>query len=185
MFEEVDPCRAAGGHNREFDTLVTRKECAEALKNLSAFFHNGKVRSEVCVEHVVKAQTAEGTCELPGNYSSGLVAEFLTKSDSYRWCGLGNDDLVGIADILEETVRIIALHKSSGRAHGNALTAVGAVRVRKHIIEGGGDSRIKSTPYCTENANRLDIVTYAFAAAAEYALVHIAGNGDSGFLLAG
>ena len=154
------------------------------MEDFGAFFHDGKVGGEVGVEHIVEAEAAEGGRELAGYDGAGLIAEFLAEGDADGGRGLRDNDLVRVAEVVEETVRVVALGQGAGRAHRDALAAVGAVRLGEHAVEGRGDGGVEAAADGAEHAHRLDIVAHAFAAAAEDALVHVAGDGDGLLVLA-
>ena len=183
MLIEVNPRRAAGSHDGEFHALVTAKERLEAVKDLRALLHDSKVCGKVSVKHVVKAKVAERGCQFSGNNCSGLQAEFLAKGHAYCRCGLCNHNLVRIAEVVQQPVSVVTFREGAGGAHSHALAAVCAVSILEHTVEGGCDCSFKATADGSQHAHRLDLVAHCLAAAAQDALVHIAGYGRGLLLL--
>ena len=183
MLIEVDPCRAAGGHDGELDRSVAGKMPLQAVYDLRTFLHYGHVGTEVGVEHIVESQFTECGGEFPGNQCSGSHAELFPEGSPYRRGRLGDDHLVMIAEVVHEAVGVVALRQGTGRTGCHALSAVGAVGVLHHLVEGRSYGGVESAADCAEGSDGLDIVAHAFAAAAEYALVHVPGDGRGEFLL--
>ena len=185
MLEEIDPSRAARSHDRQFYGLVARQESFQAFQDLGAFLHDGQVGGEVGVEDLGEAQVLEGGHQFAGDDRTGLHAEFLAEGDADGRSGLRDDDLVGIAEVVEQTVGIVTLGQGAGRADRHALAAVGAVRILEHPVEGRGDGGVETAADGTQHTHRLNGVAHTLAAAAEDALVHVARDGGRHLFLAG
>ena len=158
MLIEIHPGRAAGCHDGELHALVPAKEGPQAVEDFGTLFHDGEVCGEVGVKHIVEAKVAEGGCKLAGDNGAGLHAEFLSKCHANRRGGLGDDYLFRVAEVVQEAVCVVTLSECSGGADGHALTAVGAVGVLEHAVEGRGDGGLEAATYGAKNAHRLDLV---------------------------
>ena len=173
MLIEVDPGRAAGSHDRKLDILVSGEEFLQALEYFGSFLHYRQVGGEISVENVVEAEFPESCCELAGHKGAGCHSEFFAEGGPDRRGRLGDHDLVGIAEVVHQLVGVVVLSQCSGRADRYALSAIGAVGILDHLVECGGDGGVEAAADSAEGSYRLDIVAYAFAAAAVYALVHV------------
>ena len=158
MLVEIHPGRAAGCHDGELHALVPAKEGPQAVEDFGTLFHNGEVRGEVCVKHIVEAKVAEGGCKLAGDNGAGLHAEFLSKCHANRRGGLGYHYLFRVAEVVQEAVCVVTLRESAGGTNRHALTAVGTVGFLEHAVEGGGDGGLEAATHGTKHAHRLDLV---------------------------
>ena len=184
MLVEVHPSGAARSHHGQFHVLIAGKELVEATQDLGTLFHDGEVGSEVGVEHVVKAEVTQRGSQLAGNDGAGLHAELLAQSNAHGGCGLSDNHLVGVGEVVHELVGIVMLGEGTGGTYGDALAAVGTVGVHEHLVEGGSDGGVETTTDSAQHADRLHVVADALATAAVNALLHVAGDGGSELLLA-
>ena len=123
VLEEIHPCRAAGGQDRQLDILVATEESLEAAEKLGTLFHDGQVSTPVGVEHIVEAEGLEGGGELAGHDGTGLHAEFLTESHTHGGSHLDNRLLAGIHDGADDLGGVVDFGKSTHRTNGDALAA--------------------------------------------------------------
>ena len=101
VLEEVDPCRTAGGKDRQADGLVALEVTGQAVQYLGSFFHDGEVGGKVRVEHVVETQFAQGIYHLARHQCAGGQIELFAQGGSYGRCRLHNDHFVWIGKVLE------------------------------------------------------------------------------------
>ena len=76
------------------------------------------------------------------------------------------------------------LGKSAGGTNSNTLTAIGAVGVGEHLVEGGCDSGVETAADSAEDTYRLNVIADTLATAAVNALLHVARDGGGELLLA-
>ena len=88
MLEEFHPCRTAAGQNRKI--FVFR----DSINHFMGFFHDGQIRCEVGVKHIIKSKILQGGDHLPGHHRSWLKSEEFTQGYSHRWCHLDHNGLV-------------------------------------------------------------------------------------------
>ncbi len=185
VLEEIDPGRAARRHDRKLDALVAGQMSLQAFEDLGACFHDGKGGGEVRVEHLGKAQVTEGGYHLAGHDGAGLHAELLAEGHADSGSRLGDDDLVGVHQVVHQAVGVVTLGQGARRADGDALAAISAIRVLKHAVEGRSDGGVETAADSAEDTHGLDIVAHSLATAAEDALVHVARDGGGNLFLAG
>ena len=93
--------------------------------------------------------------------------------------------LSGLARVLEQALVWSRSVNAPTGADGYALPAVGALTVRHHLVEGGGNGGVESAADGTQRAYGLHVVADTLAAAAEDTFVHVADDGRSHLPLAG
>ena len=175
VLDKTDPAgRAAGEHGERAPLL-------DAVDQLVRLFHNGEVRGEVDVEHLVKAEHAHGGEHLALGIGADGVAEFLADGGAHGGSRRDDDDLFGIVDGGAHVVDLFALVQGARRADGDALAAGDAGRLAQVRIERTGDVRMESAAGRRNDGDLLHALAHRDAAAAEDALFvvahEIAGGG--------
>ena len=92
MFTEFYPTWTARCYKRKFSTILY------PFNKLSAFFHDGEVRREVHVEHLIKAQTLERSNHLAGDAGAYRYAELLAQTKAHSRSRLDDDVLCFVSD---------------------------------------------------------------------------------------
>ena len=174
MLEEVDPTRAAGSQDRQTDTLVAFHELLDTAEKLGAFLHDGKVGSEVGVEHIVEAEATQGSGHLAGDDGAGGHAELFTEGHTRGRSRVDDDGLLRIVDGSHDVAGVVHLSEGADRANLDALTAHDARRVDEVLLEGRSHDGAEATVDGAQGTNGLDVVTHVLATAAHHALVHVA-----------
>ena len=177
MFVEVYPGRAAGRHQRDRNALVSAKEFGEPFKELASFLHDGGVCREVGIKYIVESQIFKSRNHLAGNYAARSVPELFSKGNPHCWGNLYDHGLLRVLEIVYELVCISPFCKGSYRADGNALSAICAVSIFEHPVEGRGYGGIEAPSNCTKGSNCLIDIAHRLAPAAVDALVHVPYDG--------
>ena len=139
-----------------------------------SFFHDCEVCTEVSVEYLVKAETAQ-SCD-------HLACDYLTcgKSESFAQCySCGGSCLDYCVLFLvckcgEYFFCVVLFADSRCRADCRALSAECADRISESESEGGFDQCLKAAVYKSVDIKSLTLMARSDAAAAEYALVRVA-----------
>ena len=175
-FDVLDPAGGAGGHHGQ-DHFLAGEGLGDALQELGAFFHDGQVGGPVGVEHGVEAQTAQGRGQTAGLRGAGGNAEAFADAHADGGSGLHDHVLVGVVDGGPDAFLMVGLFQSANGADHGALTAESAVGIADRDILGGADQGLEAAVLSVQDADFLDLVADADAAAAEDALGHVAGEG--------
>ena len=107
MFEEVHPCRTTGRKDGQADGLVAVEIACQAVQDFGAFFHDGEVGCEIGVEYIVESQFAQGVYHFSGYQCARGESEFFSQGSAYGRCGLHDDYLVRVCQVIEQAVGVI------------------------------------------------------------------------------
>ncbi len=172
FLHEIDPGRAAARDERQLVRLF-----GEAVDELSAFFHNGDVCTEVGIKDRVKAQAAECSVELAGQVRAGGVTQDI--ANGYTDCRSNLDDTmeIRVLERLPNLGGIIMLNDGACGAVSGALTAANTGRFFQSDFTGRGDTRINATLKEAQRPDVLHDLTDVYASAAENTLAAVHGDG--------
>ena len=168
LLAELYPARRTGGYHRQ------RAAVLDAVNQLVGLFHDGEVRAEVGVEHLVKAQTPEGGGHLAGHGGAHRHAELLAQRRAHGRSGLHDHELLRIVQGVPYLGGVVLLGQSAAGANVNALAAVDAAGSAQRVIPGGGDNAVEAAMHHAYRADVLHLVADGDAAAAQYALGGVA-----------
>lgn len=168
MFHKLNPAGRAGSHHRQHAAVRNSSE------ELIAFFHNGKVGSEVNVEDVVEAEASK--CR--NHFALGIAADGISEffADANTRCGSGADDnvLIGVRKVADDVVDFVLFAKCARGAYFDTLTAADARIVRKVGFKRASDMRVESAGVCADNRDGLIFFAGSHATTAKHALVVVA-----------
>ena len=167
LLNMLDPAGAAGGEHRELCTVF------HFLKELGAFFHNGKVGGKVRVIDHVKAEAAERRDELAGDRLIGGHAELFCQADTDGRCKLNNDTLVRIVEHLPHLGDLAVDGESTRRADCRTLAAAYTAGLDQHLAEARSYHCLLAALCKVNRADVLDLSAHTYAKAAEDALGRI------------
>ena len=171
VLQILDPSRRAGGEHRQHAAVL------DAAQQLGRFLHDGQIRAEIGVKHLVKAQTAQRLRHLAGDAGADGQAEFLAQRHADGRSGLHDDELLRVGERIPDLVRVVALAQRADRAGVDALAAEHAVRLQHGLSERRGDHGLKAAVHRADRADLLHIAADGHAAAAQDALVRVADDG--------
>ena len=140
VFRKVYPARRAGSNHRENTAVLY------PIQEFGRFFHNGKVGTEVSVEHFLIAQATERRDHFAGNGSSYLHTEFFAESRANRGSGL-NDDVFARLERRVNSFDFRRFHKSARRTNVDTLTAHNTGRINETSVFRGSDDGLKPTVF--------------------------------------
>ena len=150
------------------------------MEELAALLHNGQVGSEVGVEHIVKAQPAQGGGHaLHGGLLPGQT-EGLAPGGAHGGGHLDHGDLVRVGQGGEHLHGVVPLPQAAGGAVGDALAAQGAVRVLHDPVSRHVDHGAPAGAGYVPDAQRLHLVAHLDAAHTLDALVIVVIQGEGG-----
>ena len=167
VLAELDPSRRAGGYHGQHAAVL------DPVDELVGLLHDGHVRAEVGVEHLVKAQAAKGRGHLALHVGANGQAELLAKSRANGGGGLHDDYLLRVVDGVDNVLGVVPLGQSPGGAADDALAAGHAGHVAQGLLEGAAYLRVKAAVIGADNGHVL-ILARGHAAAAEHALCVVA-----------
>ena len=122
------PARAAAReHGPAAAVALALGGLTQALEQLGALLHNGEVGREIGVEHVLKANAAQGASQALNGGLLARNAELLAPGATHGRRNLHQYDLVGIGDGVEHGLGIVTLAQGARRAMRDALTARDAI----------------------------------------------------------
>ena len=171
FFAVGDPSGAAGGNHRQYAAVL------DAVDQLGALLHNGKVRAEIGIEYLVKAQAAHGGHHFAGNAGADGQAKFLAQGGADGGRGLNADDLFRIGQGGPYFIDFALFMQRAYGAGFNALAAVHTGAVRQGFAEGRAYRGVKAAFGHADGADLLYILADGDAAAAMDALGVVAHDG--------
>ena len=130
--QEPDPAGAAAGEHGEFFSVPG----LEPFQELIGLFHNGEVRPEGGVVHMVEPQLPEGRRHFPDGPLLPGQAEGFAPGRPHRRSHLDQGHFVRVRQGFVEFVRIVPFPEPGHRTVGDALAAQGAVRILDHSVPG-------------------------------------------------
>ena len=144
--DEPYPAGAAGCEHRELRLILICKPGEE----LGTFLHNREVGSEVRVEDIVESHDLQSSAESLDRCLLGRQSEGLAPGSPDGGSDLDDRDLLGIAEGIDDLLRIIPLGERSDGAVGDALAAECAVgsleRICTAYVDSGTGTRIDEIP---------------------------------------
>ena len=87
------------------------------------FFHNSEVGREVCVKHLIKAESAKSGNHFALNVCADFITELFAERRTDCRSGLNNNEFIGVVDSGKNLVCVVLLIKCAGGAVDYALTA--------------------------------------------------------------
>ena len=139
--------------------------------------HDRQVGAPVGVENGVKAHAPQRRGKASRFAAARRQAEALADADTHRGRGLHDHVLLRVAEGGKHTLLVAGLPQRAHRADDHALPAEGAGSIADGQAEAGADHRVEAAVFRREDGRGLDLLADADAAAAEDALVGIAGDG--------
>ena len=172
-FAILDPAgRAAGDHGQH-------AALGQPLHQLGAFLQDGQVRAEIGVEHLVKAQTAQGGGHFAGNAGAHGNAKFLAQGGAHGGSGLHHNMLGAFQQLVHGLDGILFLQSAHGAGH-DALAAAHAAGIGQGQLPGALDGGGEAAAHSADDAHVLLLVAGGHAAAAQHALVVVAHHAGAG-----
>ncbi len=152
---------------------------AQAVQELAAFLHDGHVRREVGVEHVVEAQRAQRGGQAPLAGVGAFEPEPFAPRGAHRRGHLGHAHRVEVGQGSQHRIGVVALAQGAGRAMGNALAAQRAAG----ILDGQAVAHVHVEPrgavLDVPHIAALHLGAHLHAAQAAHALRAIADEGEA------
>ena len=146
------------------------------------FFNDRKVSAEVGVINAVEAEAPESSCHLSFNACADRIAECFAEGCADCGSCLDEYGLFGISKSCEYGFCSVFFVKGACRADSDALTAVNAGRVTEGHIVCAADRGLETSVVRADNADRLEMFTGGYAAAAEDTFVVVADHMGCGFV---
>ena len=176
VLTELDPAGRAGGDHRQLAAVL------HTIQELVGFFHDGQVSTEVGIEDLVEAETAQRSSHLALGIGADGLAEFFRQSGTDSGSGLHDHILVGIGNGLGHVVDAGFLIQSAHGADSDTLTAADAGGVGQVHLEGGADVGLEAAVVGADNADALILLTGSNTATAQDALGVVADHVGSGLV---
>ena len=115
----------------------------QMLQKFAAFFHDGQIGGKVGIEHIVKANAAQGGDHPAHSGLAGLQAQLLGPSGPDGGRHLDDSDFIGVCQSVKNLLGVVPLPQSAHRALGDTLAAQRAVRlfdfpVQRNVYCGAG-----------------------------------------------
>ena len=171
--DKADPAGAAGG---EHGPLVLA--CVgEALNKLAALLHDRQVSGEVGVKDIVEANLPQGGDHPLDRRKLGAEIKRLGPGCADRGCDLHDSNPVWVLQGVEDGARVVPLDEACGGTVGNALAAVGALRLGDVPVAGDVDGRPGAGSGDVPDVHILDAVADLDAAHTLDALVFVPDQG--------
>ncbi len=159
-----DPAGGAGGNHGHVVAGL------EAVEELGALLHDGEVGGGVHVEHLVKAQAAQGGDHLALHIGAHGQAEALAQGDPDRGGGAHHHVLGGVGQGGPDLVGVVPLLEGAGGAGHDALAAGHAVHLVQVPVKGAADVGHIPPVVGADDAHLLGLAAHGGAAPAEHAL---------------
>ena len=142
----------------------------QAAEELGALLHDGEVGGGVHVEHLVKAQPAQGGDHLALHIGADGHAEALAQGDPDGGGGAHHHVLGGVGQGGQHLAGVVLLAEGAGGAGHDALAAGHAVHLRQVPVEGAADVGVEAPVVGADDPHLLGGAAHGGAAAAEDAL---------------
>lgn len=130
---EVHPAGAAAGELGQRPVLLR-----QAADELAGLLHDGQVRGEVGVQHIVHTQGAKKGHHFALHKSAGLHAELLAQRRAHGGRGADHHDLFRVGHRLPHRRALVPLGDAVQRADIGALAAVDADGPVPCLLQGVG-----------------------------------------------
>ncbi len=139
LFRELNPCRAAGGHQWEGASAFYSAD------KLCCLLQNREVSSEVRVKDLVETESLQSGYQLSFEVRARIHAESLGYTDSNRRSYLSHYMSVRIGQRVVNQTGVIALYKGGRGANPRALSAIHTLRLAYSGAESHTDNGFKAT----------------------------------------
>ncbi len=126
VLDVLDPAGGAAGDHRE-NGFTSGQSFLEAVQELGAFLHNGKVGCKVGVKDIVKTEVVERRGHLAGDAGTDFHAELFTQRGADGRSDLDNNAFIRVCKRAPYLVDSVRLNDGADGANGGALTAHGAI----------------------------------------------------------
>ena len=155
------------------------------MEEFGPFFHDGKVRGVVYVEHLVESESSERGIHLAFHVAAYRHAKALAQRYSYGRSGADYNVLGRVSEGLEDFLGVVLLNQGGGGAYHGALSAGYAVSLGQVAVHDAADVGLETSVVRPYYAYFLEVPAHAYAAAAEHALGVVAHQMVGGLVLLG
>ena len=170
MLAIFDPARGTGRDHGQHTAIF------HTLHKFIGFLHNGQIRAEVGVKHLIKAQCAQRSSHFALHIGADGITERFTQASADCRCCLHQHNLFRIGQSVEHLLSIVFLLQCSRRTYGNALAAGDTAGIAQPHLKSRRDRRLKTAIAGADHPDALRFFAHSHTAAAQNTFAVVADH---------